>query len=158
MMRSVAHRLLFTATLLIGLVAGLGLISAAPLIDAGPAEDVDLSPFEARLRGIAKEYGLEFKVDGQAFSGGYGDAFLVRLGENTDCRHTAKCVYILFRNAADQSPLVTICKPVNYDMAHGHRFNGMLEYRFYFSCETDSKFIISISPNTVFVISGHPKE
>jgi hypothetical protein len=158
MKRSTAYRLLFAASLAIGLSGGLGPASAGRLLGAGPDEDVDLSPFHERLHDIAEEYGLEFKAEGQAFSGVYGDAFLVRLGKNTDCMHTGKCVYILFRNAADQSPFVTVCTPFNYDMAHGHRSNGMLEYRFYFSCETDSALIVSISPNTVFVISGHPAE
>ncbi len=151
MRRSIVYRLLLAASLAIGMTGQLGTASAGRLLGAGPAEDVDLSPFNERLHD-------EFKAEGQVFSGPYGDAFLVRLGENTDCRQTAKCIYILFRNAVDQSPLVTICKPFHYDMAHGHRFNGMLEYRFYFSCETDSKFIVSISPNSVFVVSGNSKD
>src|ERR1700720_3825654 len=136
MIRSVAFGVVLAASVAIGLTGGLRPTSAGRLLGAGPEEDVDLSPLHERLHNIAEEYGLEFKAEGQAFPGPYGDAFLVRLGKNADCKQTGKCIYIVFRNAADQSPLVTVCTPFNYDMAHGHRFNGMLEYRFYFSCET----------------------
>ena len=65
MRRSIVYRLLLAASLAIGMTGQLGTASAGRLLGAGPAEDVDLSPFNERLHD-------EFKAEGQVFSGPYG--------------------------------------------------------------------------------------
>jgi len=153
MMRAVIRNLFALAAFLFGalLTAAPSSAEVVPTMEGDPPPPaIDVSPFQPRPDGLAREYAVQSTAEGQAFGSIYRETFVIRLSASgPECAKQKTCVYVLFRDAQDSSPFVTFCAPGRYDTAHRHR-NGMLVYQFEFVCEK-SKFQIQLSPHSELV-------